>query len=596
MNRLSLFAVAVLVWLTWVAVSSPWSEPLDIALRIVPAWAFGLAGLVAWHRRPHNRIGPLMVAIGAALLTFFLRESSVPGLVSLGLWMRLGPGVLGILLCVLVLAYPTGQISSRLERAWVMLAVVWALGPQLALTLATPVGTWGCVECRPLLVIWYDERVRLALQNASLLAFAVLSVLFVVLLIRRSLRASTPARRALTPVWLAGALVPVIAVTVSIVDSSADELMMLGDSAVPSLGQFFRGWVSPAVWDQIPRVAAVSLLLIPLALLWGLLRGHLGQAAVSTLAIELRRTGDRASLIESLRRAVGDRSLDLVLWSRPAGGYVTMEGLPTPPPSETAGRSVTRLEGEDGPLAALIHDPMVAEQRSLIEGVSAVAQLAIENERLHAEVKSQLEEVRASRERIVRAGDEERRRVERDIHDGAQQRLVSVSLALTLAQAEAAHASPGVTGTLARAEVELKQAIGELRELARGIHPAILTEAGLGAALDSLAERSPIPVSVQTDLGGRLPPLVEATAYFVVAEALTNVAKHAAASRVALTATVADGWLRLTVSDDGTGGADATRGRGLRGLLDRVAALGGRFSIEDGGSGGTRLSAEIPCA
>lgn len=595
MNRGVTVGALTLAGLTLVTISIPWLEPIEIAREIAPAWAFGIAGLVAWHRRPHNRIGPLMVLVGASLLIWGLRGLPIPALVTVGMWLSLGSGIRGVLLGVLVLAYPSGQITSRLDRAWVMLALGWLFGPQLALALATPVGLWGCVECRPLVVLWYDERVRQMLQRASALLFAVLAVLLVALLIRRWRRASSPARHALTPVWLTGALMPVVAVTVSSFDATISEDQMIGAQTLPSLGQLLRPHIPLAIWDLLPWIVAISLLLVPLAFLWGLLRAHLGQAAVSRLAIELRRPESRAPLIESLRRALGDRSLDLVLWSRPAGGYVTAEGRPVSLPSAGDDRAVTQLDGQDGPLAALLHDSALAEQRSLVDGVAAVAQLAIENERLHAEVKAQLEEVRASRERIVRAGDEERRRVERNIHDGAQQRLVSLSLALGMAHAQAEAASPEVAATLADAEAELHAAITELRELARGIHPAILTEAGLGQALESLAEHAPIAVEVQNGLDGRLPPLVEATAYFVAAEALTNIARHAAASAAILSVSVVDGWLRLTVADNGVGGADPTRGSGLRGLIDRVAALGGRLAIDDQGAGGTRLEAEIPC-
>ncbi len=594
MSRWIVVAALVLVALTVLTIFIHSVEPVAVARDVAPAWAFGIAGLVASHRRPLNRIGPLMVVIGMASLTGGLQALPVPALVSLGTWMSIGPGAAGVLLGVLVLAYPSGRIVSRLDRIWVALALGWLFGLQLALTLATPVGSWDCDECRSLVVLWYHEPVRLTLRNVSTLVFAGLAIVLVVLLVRRWLKATPPARRILAPVWLAGMVVPVVAVTESIFDASVDALE--GRMVVPNLGAFLRGQISYAFWDILPWVVAISLLLVPLALLWGLLRSHLGQAAVSALAIELRRSGTRTPLIESLRRALGDRSLDLLLWSRPAGSYVTQEGLPVSLSDGGGERAVTRIDGQDGPLAALLHDPVVAEQQSLVDGVSAVAQLAIENERLQAEVKAQLEEVRASRERIVRAGDEERRRVERNIHDGAQQRLVSLSLALGMAHAQADHASPDVAATLAQAQAELGDAIKELRELARGIHPAILTEAGLGQALGSLADHAPIPVSVQADLVGRLPPLVEATAYFVAAEALTNVAKHASASAVTLSAQVADGWLRLVVVDDGAGGADPARGRGLRGLLDRVAALGGRLSIEDEVAGGTRLMAEIPCA
>jgi signal transduction histidine kinase len=585
---------SILVWLSTVTASIQGS-PLDVVREVAPAWAFFLAGFVAWRRRHHNRIGLLMAVIGVSLLLFGLRSLSIPALVSLGLWMSLGPGVSGYLLGVLALAYPSGRIDSRLDGAWVAIGMLWLFSVQLALALATPVGFWGCETCVPWEVVWYSEGIRVMLQNLSISIFAVLAAVLVLLLIRRWMKASPPARRVLAPVWLAGATVPAVALTRALVDSTTEQVVAI-QAPIPFIGAFLRGRVPPLVWEYLPWAVAASLLLLPLALLWGLLRAHLGQAAVSALAIELRQAKQRRPVVESLRRALGDRSLDLMLWSRPAAGFVTPDGLAAQLPMEDSGRAITRLDGEDGPLAALVHDPFVSEQRSLVDGVAAVAQLALENERLQAEVRAQLEEVRGSRERIVQAADEERRRVERDIHDGAQQRLVSLSLALNLARARAAKSSPETVETIVAAETELKQAIGELRELARGIHPGILTEAGLGPALESLAHRCPVPVSIDTNLSDRLPPHVETTAYFVVAEALTNVAKHASASAVRLTATVSDGWLLLTVADDGNGGADPARGSGLRGMLDRVAALGGRLSVEAGETGGTRVTAALPCA
>jgi signal transduction histidine kinase len=220
----------------------------------------------------------------------------------------------------------------------------------------------------------------------------------------------------------------------------------------------------------------------------------------------------------------------------------------------------------------------------------------MENDRLHAAVKAQLEEVRASRARIVAATDAERRRLERDIHDGAQQRLVIASLAVQRAQAEAGSSGPAVAETLANAADELKLALSELRELARGIHPAILTEEGLGPALESLADRSPVDTVIDSDSIGRLPPPVEATAYFVVSEALANVAKYSRARRATVALTVAHGHLHVEVADDGIGGAEMSNGSGLRGLVDRVAALGGELAVRSPIEGGTRIVAEIPCA
>jgi signal transduction histidine kinase len=209
-------------------------------------------------------------------------------------------------------------------------------------------------------------------------------------------------------------------------------------------------------------------------------------------------------------------------------------------------------------------------------------------------LRDQVGELRASRARIVEAADAERARIERNLHDGAQQRLLSLSFALRAAE-RAVEGSPEAEEKLRAALVELDHALAELRELARGIHPAILDDEGLGAAIGSLAERAPVPTDVTASLNGRLASAVEVTAYFVVAESVANIAKYAEASRARIEAFVKDGSLQLNITDDGRGGADPTRGSGLRGLADRVAALGGELSVESPPGGGTRVRASIPC-
>jgi len=246
---------------------------------------------------------------------------------------------------------------------------------------------------------------------------------------------------------------------------------------------------------------------------------------------------------------------------------------------------------DGAPVAALVHDR--ALDAGLVRAAGAAAGLAIANERLRAEVRAQLAEVRASRQRIVEAADRERRRVERNLHDGAQQRLATLSLALGMLRDQPA-ASLAMRAGLDGACAELKQATAELRELARGIHPAILTEEGLPPAVESLADRSPVPVRVTSDLAARLPEPVEATAYFVIAESLANVVKHARASGVQVTITARGGCLRLEVGDDGIGGAGPGSGTGLRGLQDRVSAAGGTLQVHSPPGGGTRVLAEIP--
>jgi signal transduction histidine kinase len=228
--------------------------------------------------------------------------------------------------------------------------------------------------------------------------------------------------------------------------------------------------------------------------------------------------------------------------------------------------------------------------------VAATARMSLENEQLHADLRAQLDEVRASRRRIVESGDAERHRIERNLHDGAQQQLVNLALALGIARSGVGTATDDELGAaLDHAAEQLRQALAELRDLARGMHPLILGEAGLGPALQSLAQRSAVPVTVLAAPRDRSEPQVEETAYYVAAEALANAAKHALADAVTISACRVDGRLVVEVYDDGVGGAD-TAGQGLRGLADRIAALDGQFVVDSPAGGGTRISASIPCA
>jgi signal transduction histidine kinase len=223
--------------------------------------------------------------------------------------------------------------------------------------------------------------------------------------------------------------------------------------------------------------------------------------------------------------------------------------------------------------------------------------LEAENERLDAELRARVEELRASRQRIVEAGVAERRRLERDLHDGAQQRLVSLALALRMARAKLPGAPTAAAELLDGASEELELALAELRELARGIHPAVLSDRGLGAALEALAGRAPLPVELSHgDAVEGMPDAVESAAYFVVAEALTNVAKYAEASSARVSVVRANGSVEVAVADDGVGGADPELGSGLRGLADRLSALDGELTVESAPGTGTTVRARIPCA
>jgi signal transduction histidine kinase len=243
-----------------------------------------------------------------------------------------------------------------------------------------------------------------------------------------------------------------------------------------------------------------------------------------------------------------------------------------------------------------VHDAALKQTPRLVEAVSAAARLSLERERLEAEVRAQLEEVRASRARIVETADAERRRLERDLHDGAQQRLVSLGLTLRLAREQLrAEAGARAAESLGRADEQLRAALAELRDLARGIHPAVLTNEGLACALEALVESSLVPVALDLGQLGTLSPAVEATAYFVASEALANVGKHAHASHIAVSVARRDRHLLVAIVDDGIGGADPALGSGLQGLQDRVAALRGNLTVHSPAGCGTRIEAEIPC-
>jgi signal transduction histidine kinase len=235
------------------------------------------------------------------------------------------------------------------------------------------------------------------------------------------------------------------------------------------------------------------------------------------------------------------------------------------------------------------------EDPELVEAVCAAAGLALENERLQAELRANLDELRASRVRLVEAADVERRRLERDLHDGTQQRLVSISMALGLAASKLGSDPEGARRILDETRKTLGTALEELRELSQGIHPGILTERGLGPALQELAYVAPVPIELTVPLEERLPEPVEAAVYYLVAEALANVAKYSSATLVSVNVDRRNGQAVVEVSDDGLGGADPARGSGLRGLADRVEALGGAFVVESPQGKGTRLRAEIPC-
>ena len=394
-------------------------------------------------------------------------------------------------------------------------------------------------------------------------------MLLIIVVLRRWLQSSGPVRRQMVPV-LVGAVALMLQLTAWLFATVNISLEPLND------------------------LILASQIAIPIAVLYVLLQARMARGAVADLVVEMGQTPTPARLRDALANALGDPSLQVAYWAAAEDRFVDAAGRPWNSPKRAPGQAVTMLERNGVWEAAIIHDAILLEEPGLMASVASAMRLAVENDRLTAEVEAQLEEVRASRARIVEAGDLERRRVERDLHDGAQQRLISLSLELQVARrALGESGDPAVRRSLDRASEEALAALAELRDLALGIHPLILTESGLGEAVESLADRTSVDVSV--DIGPeRYSPAVEGAAYFVISEALANVTKYAKATKATVRIRGLDDHLTIEVDDDGIGGADPRSGSGLRGLADRLAALDGTITVVSPVGGGTRISAQIP--
>jgi signal transduction histidine kinase len=527
-----------------------------VAADLALSWALVAASLVALERPRWRRSRVLLAAAAFALLAANLEWASSHALWTLGflleaLWVAL--------LVQVVLTFPEGRSWSPAARVVIAGAYAAAIGGQF-------VGAFVLPDSRSVFSSGPEQTVADAVDRAQgILGIAIgLTVLFLLVGRLRVLRG--PARRAQAPL-LGAAGLTVLAIVPCLVWVSAT-----GENA-PTLQTIGR---------------AVSLL-VPLGVVAGIVWSRLRRSEASKLVVELQ-TGEATSLRERLARALGDPTLELA-YRLDDGRYVDATGRPLELPHGPT-RAVTQLTARGEEIAALLHDPALLDEPALVESVRATAGLVLENERLAAEVRAQLAEVRASRARIVAATDAERRRLERNLHDGAQQRLVTLSVALGLAASRGDAANSDV---LSRAQDDVEDAIVELRELARGIHPTLLRDEGLEAAIEALARRTPLPVTVEGSVGERLSDPVELAAYFFVSEALTNVVKHASASEASVSFGREAGTLRVVVADDGVGGARAAADSGLAGLRDRLEALDATLVVESEPGRGTRIRTEIPC-
>jgi signal transduction histidine kinase len=334
----------------------------------------------------------------------------------------------------------------------------------------------------------------------------------------------------------------------------------------------------------------LTLVVVVGALFTNLLSAPWKRTSVADLVVELGEARGGTVRAE-LARALGDPTLEVGYWDSDSRSFTDAEGRTLSIPEEGDRRSMTEIERHGETIAVLLHDPAVLGDPDLIEAVASAAQLAASNARLQVAVKGRLSELKASRRRILEARDEERRLLDRRLHDGAEQRLDR--LGNMLSSAQSVSVSPSTAGRIGQAEMQLARSLQELRELAHGLHPRVLSEDGLHAALLSLTESFTIPVEIAIT-PTPLAPDVAAACYFFCSEALANIAKHASASKVRVAIGSDDGRIIVTVEDDGVGGADASLGSGLRGLSDRLESVGGRLEVRSVRGHGTRLAAEIP--
>lgn len=522
-------------------------QPTDLtAVALAASVSYLVCGLLLWRLRPWSRVGPVLLLTAPAWLITQYQGPEVDSTVRyLANWFAGAPV---LLLAHLVLSYPTGRLQTWPRRLFI------AVGA----TVVIPFGFLFNTEYGPRLALFGQALTFLAAGMA----------------LGRWAGARGPLRRLLTPL-------PVVAV-------------LFAATALPNALMLLQ-LASPTQVADAALVAAAVQPLVPIAFLLGLVSTRRARGGVADLVVELEAGRSPADVRDLLARALRDPSLQLGYWVPDRHSFVDHQGLAMDLPDTDDVRVCVGIEDDGQPLAVVVHDRALGEERELVEAVLAAVRLALANERLQALARAQLVEVRASRARIVEAADAARSRLERDLHDGAQQRLLALGMRLQLAGAYADGPADALRLELERAQAELEQALTELRELARGLHPTRLREDGLAAALHDLSTRTPLPMTLScTDR--RFDELVESTAYFVVTEALTNAVKHAAASTVGVQVMEQEGELQVEVLDDGLGGATVRPGGGLGGLVDRLSAVDGDLVLRSLPGHGTRLTARVPLA
>jgi signal transduction histidine kinase len=527
---------------------------------------YASAGLVAWWRRPSNGLGVIMFGGALVWLATALTNTTVPVLVAVGLVLSTVPLAIVV---HLLLAFPSGRLRTRAAR-WTT-----ALGYFTAVVLQVPKYLFVPSES-PGGMLAVADRPGLAEAGKWLQSAVGLAVMLVtsVILVARLRRASRRQRRVLLPLDLYGIaavlLTPLMPIAIQ-----------------PLTGM-------PGVYTAAMQVIMLSL--VPLAFVAGMLLGGFARTGeIQELGAWLAAdTASRPSLEQALARALGDDSVRLAYWVPAQHTYTDADGRPLGLPGTGNDLASAEISLDGRRIGAIIYDATLIEDPVQVQAAGQVVAIAVDRERLTAELLASQDELRESRARLVHAADAERRRIAQNLHDGLQTRLVLLAL-----EAQQLAATPGAGQEVAGAATVLRgridAAAAELRELVHAVMPAPLIEHGLAAAAEDLADRMPLPTQLDIGVEGNLPGAVSATAYFVIAEGLSNAIKHAHASKLAISITRTEDTLLVEVRDDGAGGAAPGPGLGLRSLADRVDTLGGRLSVTSHAGLGTSLRAELPC-
>ncbi len=547
--------------LSWSVRSPVWWQ--EIPPRLMGAVVIH-AGVVAWLRLPSPRIGQLVVLGGAVYFLQFLRDA---GGVLFAVGFCLAYAWIGITAHVM-LAWPSARLHSSLDRIFVACAYVVSIGTQVIRYFVDhPQPPWDVFIRQPG-SLW---------GSIGSAAGAAMGALGIALVVQRWLASAPVRRRPAGPVWMVIAMAGLvkIAEAVASVVSAPFELQVM-------LASLF---------------AMTVIAMVPLLYLARWLNRRFAHQGVVRLLVDLERNltsiADPAMLQQALSRSLGDPSLTLA-YPSDTGGYVDIHGQQVTLADHATDHSVTRVRRRGQLIAVIHHDAALDEQRQVTDAAVAAAGLAIENARLYANLQAQLEQLSTSRLQLAQTAFDERLRIQRDLHDGAQQRFVRILVLLDTARralAPGGYTSPDAEHAVLTAHSELTDALRALRDLIQGIYPAVLIEHGLAAAVENLADRAPIPVTFSvTDR--RWPKHVEITAYFVISEALANIYKHARANHATVEVRADGRELVAEITDDGRGGALV--GDGLRGLRHRLEAVGGNLRITSEPGQGTTLLAAIP--